>query len=99
MRKYLFLLLMLLAIPAYARTFPPDILFGEVREVVPNEVKIAKKTFRTAPGLRVLTQNNALIFVRQLPIGTLVGYQLDSRGELFQVWMLTPQEIAERKLD
>lgn len=99
MRKYLFLLLMLLAIPAYARIFPPNVLFGTVNDVVPNQVKIAQKTFRTAPGLRVLTQNNALIFVRQLPIGTLVGYQLDPKGELFQVWMLTPQEIAERKLD
>ncbi|MDR3411642.1 MAG: hypothetical protein P4L87_11990 [Formivibrio sp.] len=99
MRKYLFLLLMLLVIPAYARIFPPNILFGKVKEVEPNQVKITETTFRTAPGLRVLNQNNALIFVRNLSIGTQVGYQLDPRGELFQIWMLTPQELADRKLD
>ncbi len=99
MRKYLFLLLMLLAIPAFARIFPSDIQFGKVNEVVPNQVKIAGTPFRTAPGLRVFSQNNALIFVSLLPTGTRVGYQLDPRGELFQVWMLTPQELAENKLD
>lgn len=98
MRKYLFLLLMLLSFPAFARIFPPDILFGKVNEVVPNQVKIAGTSFRTAPGLRVINQNNVLIFVRQLPTGVLVGYQLDPRGELFQVWILTAQEIAERNL-
>ncbi|MBS1154349.1 MAG: hypothetical protein H6R07_273 [Proteobacteria bacterium] len=99
MRKYLFSLLMLLAVPAYARIFPPDIRFGTVNDVAPNQVKIAQKTFRTAPGLRVFNQSNALIFVRHLPSGTQVGYQLDPKGELFQVWMLTAQELAERKLD
>lgn len=99
MRKFLFSLLILLALPAYARIFPPDIQFGTVKSVAPNEVKIAKKTFRTAPGLRVFTQDNALIFVRNLPTDTQVGYQLDARGELFQIWMLSKQELVERKLD
>lgn len=100
MRKiFLAFLLAVLSLPVSARIFPASVRFGEVKSVEPNQVKIADTVFRTAPGLRVFNQNNALIFVRHLPVDTLVGYQVDGRGELFQVWMLTEQESSARGLE
>ena len=99
MRKWVCLICLLLSWPVSARIFPANSHFGKVVENVPNQVTIAQTIYRTAPGLRVFAQSNALIFIRQLPVGTFVRYQVDLRGELFQIWMLTPQEIAEQQTD
>lgn len=100
MRKFLLaFLLAVLSLPVSARILPASARFGEVKSVTSNQITIADTVFRTAPGLRVINQNNVQIFVRQLPVDTLVGYQVDGRGELFQVWMLTEQEISARGLE
>lgn len=99
MRLWVFMMCILVSLPVFARTFPVNSHVGKVVEIAPNQITIARIAYRTAPGLRVFNQNNALIFIRQLPIGSQIVYQIDTRGELFQIWMLTAQEIAERPVD
>ncbi|SFN98649.1 hypothetical protein SAMN05660284_02660 [Formivibrio citricus] len=98
MRKLLFLFMALLASQAMARLIPANARLGEVSSVAPMQVIIGKDTLRPAPGLRVFSQQNTLIFLHQLPVGSLVNYQLDIRGELFQVWILTPEELKQKGL-
>ncbi len=96
MRKLLFLLLALLATQSFARTIPPGALLGEVRSVSAGEVRIDKKIFRPAASLRVYNQKNMLIFLNRLSAGGKVAYQVDARNELVQIWMLTPDEAAQK---
>lgn len=100
MRKFLLLLIaLLLASQAMARTFPPDTRFAKINEIGPKAIRIGFTGLYTAPGLRVFNEKNALIFLHQLPTEVFTGYQLDGRGQVIHIWVLTPAEIAERKLD
>ena len=96
MRKFLFLLLAMLATQSFARTIPSGTLRGEVRSVSAGEVRIDKKIFRPAASLRVYDQKNMLVFLRQLPEKSQIAYQVDARNELVQIWMLTPDEAAQK---
>lgn len=98
MRKLLFLFMALIASQAMARLFPSNARFGEVSSVTSTQIVIDSKTFSPAPGLKVHSKNNTLIFLRQLPVGTLVGYQIDARSQLFQVWVLTADEAKQKGL-
>lgn len=95
MRKYLFLLVLtLLAMPTFARILPSNAQYGVVTAVSTDGAAINKQVFRRAAGLRIFNQNNAIIFLHQLPLKSKVAYQIDGRGELFQVWLLSDTEQA-----
>lgn len=99
MRKFLlFLLTLLLAAPAFARIFPANIRYGIVNDVTPATATIDSVSFHRAAGLRIMNERNMLIFLHQLPVKTKVAYQIDLRGELFQVWILTPAEMAGKQI-
>ncbi len=98
MHKLLFLFMAMFAAQAMARLFPPNAKYGEVSAVSQAQIAIGNQTLRPAPGLRVFNKDNMIVFLRQLPVGALVGYQLDSRGELFQIWILSQEEATQKKL-
>jgi len=94
------LLLLATALPAAAqapRQFPGNALRGELVVTQPPEVLVNRGPARLAPGARIRGTDNLL----QLS-GTLVGlrlpvhYTLDLNGQLRDVWVLTPQELARR---
>ncbi|HLL10700.1 MAG TPA: hypothetical protein VK570_06565, partial [Rubrivivax sp.] len=77
--------------------FPPSALRGEITVTQPPEVALNGQPARLAPGARIRGQNNLLLLS-----GTLVGQRLlvhytrDPSGNLLDVWVLTPAELARR---
>ena len=97
MRKFLFLVFsLMLSFPAFARIFPSNVQYGEVTAVDQSSASIDKQAFHRAPGLRIFNQKNAIIFLHQLPLKSKVAYQIDGRGELFQIWLLTDAELRNQ---
>ena len=90
----------LLAAPASAqvqRNFPQNALRGEISFEAPPEIRINGRPQRLAPGVRIRGQNNMLEMS-----GALAGsrapahYTLDIGGEVSNVWLLRPEELANR---
>lgn len=79
------------------RPFTAQTLRGELVVTQPPEVLLNRQPARLAPGVRIRGADNLL----QLS-GALVGqrlavhYTLDLSGNLLQVWVLTPGELARQ---
>jgi len=85
------------ALPAAAqqRNFPANALRGELVVVQPPEALLNGRPARLAPGARIRGDNNLLLVSGALANQRLiVHYTLDTTGNLQQVWVLTPAEIA-----
>lgn len=99
MLRCVLLCMALAALPAAAQTrnFPANALRGELVVTQPPVVLLNGQPSRLAPGARILDTQNLL----QLS-GALVGQRLivnythDANGQPLQVWVLTPQERANR---
>ena len=87
-----------LAAPAAAqvsRQFPRDALRGELLVTAPPEAALNGAPVRLAPGARVRGADNLVVLS-----GTIVGqkllvhYTLDASGQLRDVWILRPDELA-----
>lgn len=79
------------------RRFPSTALRGELTITAPPEVRLNGRSARLAPGARIrgtsnmLEMSGALVDTR-LP----VHYTLDNAGEISEVWLLRPEELAVR---
>jgi hypothetical protein len=79
------------------RPFPATALRGEVVITQPPEILLNQRPARLAPGARIRGIDNLLLMS-----GTLAGqrlvvhYTLDSLGQLLDVWVLSPAEMARR---
>lgn len=86
---------LLLAAPAWAgRMFPADAKPGELQGMTFPQARINDKIYRMAPGLRIRDTNNRIVVPNAAPTTGKVMYQLDTTGNLLQMWVLTPDEIA-----
>ena len=86
------------ALPAAAQTqrnFPATALRGELVVLQPPQAQLNGRPARLAPGARIRGDNNLLVvsgaIARQR---LLVHYTLDNLGQLHEIWVLTPGEIA-----
>ena len=78
-----------------AREFPQDARRGTVSSHEYPYYRIDNKTYRMAAGGRIFNRHNLIIVPVSLPPGRAeVMYRLDSRGELFAMWLLTREEAA-----
>ena len=88
------------ALPAAAqmqRNFPANALRGELVVVQPPEVRLNGQPARLAPGARIRGENNMLVMSGAIAGQRLVvHYTRDGNGNLFDVWVLTPAELARR---
>mgnify|MGYP000909647038 FL=1 len=89
-----------IAVPAaaqLARLFPANALRGTLVVVQPPDVTVNGQPARLSPGARIRNDRNML----QLS-GSLVGqklvvhYTIDSMGQLHDVWILRPDELAKQ---
>lgn len=92
--------MVLAALPAAAqapRNFPASALRGEITVTQPPELALNGQLARLAPGARIRGQNNLLVLSGAL-VGqrVLVHYTRDPSGNLLDVWILTPAELARR---
>ena len=79
------------------RAFPQNALRGEIVFGNPPEITLNGSAARLAPGSRIRNQNNLLEMS-----GALVGnkfpvhYTMDLSGLVKDVWLLRPEELANR---
>ena len=90
----------LAAVPAAAqapRNFPATALRGEIVVTQPPELTLNGQPARLAPGARIRGQNNLLV-MSGAAVGQklVVHYTVDPSGNLLDVWILTPAELARR---
>ncbi len=77
------------------RTIPADAKRGSMRHVQSMTVEIDGARARLAPGAQIRGPMNTIVLPTALPPDSVVKYQLDSAGQVKQVWILTPQEAAQ----
>jgi hypothetical protein len=93
-----FAVLLALQLRAIAgRVLPQDAASGELTANKYPYVTIGSKQFHLAPGSKIFDRNNRIIFPNSLPAGATVLYQVNSNGDLANIWLLTPEEAANRK--
>ena len=85
------------AVAQAPRNFPATALRGEVVVTAPPELLLNRQPARLAPGARIRAMNNMLVMsgaaVNQRLV---VNYTLDLQGQLLDVWILSPAELARR---
>lgn len=79
------------------RPFPQNALRGDVVFGQPPELKLNGQTARLAPGARIRGTDNLLVMSGALA-GTkaTVHYTTDLHGQLLEVWLLRPDELAKK---
>ena len=79
------------------RVFPATALRGELLVTQPPEILLNQRPARLAPGARLRNTDNLLLLSGQVAGQRLVvHYTLDSLGQLLDIWVLTPAELARR---
>ena len=96
----------LLALPALAQTdevpsvrnFPKTALRGLLVVRAPPEISINGKPDRLSPGARIRNINNNYVLSGSL-LGQelLVNYTRDTSGQVYEVWILNPEEAKEKR--
>ena len=94
------LLCLATALPAAAqapRNFTAQTLRGELQVTLPPEVLLNRQPARLAPGARIRGMDNLLVMSGAI-VGqrVLVHYTLDTVGNLLDVWIATPAELARQ---
>jgi hypothetical protein len=78
------------------RGIPEDAKRGQIRHLQDMVVEIGGKPQRLAPGAQIRDASNRLVLPTALPAGVPVKYLVDAEGMVRQVWILTPEEAAQR---
>ena len=79
------------------RKLAPQSLRGELQVVATPEALLNGQGVRLAPGVRIRGQNNMLVMSGQAAGQKLtVNYTADTYGLIMEVWILRPEEIAQR---
>jgi hypothetical protein len=84
----------LCTMPAWAeRNFPQTATRGDMTAYQYPAMKIGDNVYRLSPGSRIFNEKNLIIMPASLQIQAApVMYQLDTRGDLAKVWLLTADE-------
>ena len=85
------------AVAQAPRNFPAAALRGEIVVTAPPELLLNKQPARLAPGARIRGVNNMLVMSGAAVNQRLaVNYTLDLQGQLLDVWILNPAELARK---
>jgi hypothetical protein len=85
------------ATPNPNRVFPATALRGEIVVGQPPALLLDGRPARLAPGARVRGPDNMLLLQGRLAgLRATVHYTTDLGGEVLDVWLLTPAELARR---
>ena len=79
------------------RAFPPDALRGEISFGMAPEVAVNGQRAMLAPGARIRDKNNMLAMSASLAgVRLTVHYTIDINGQVKDVWILRPDELANQ---
>jgi hypothetical protein len=75
---------------------PADAQRGVIRHLKEMAVAIDERPVQLAPGAQIRDQQNLIIVPLAIPPGGApADYILNTDGELFRAWLLTPREQAQ----
>ncbi len=78
------------------RAFPATALRGRLVVAQPPQVLLNGEPARLAPGARIRAENNLVVLSGTLSgLPLVVHYTVDGEGQLVDVWILTPDELAK----
>ena len=96
MRAIVLSILVLTACPslvsAQLRAIPEDAIKATMQPPHNGVAKVGKYEFRLAPGAQIRSVDNRIVLPAMVTAEQQVRYQLDASGNLFRVWMLSPDE-------
>jgi hypothetical protein len=88
------------ALPAAAqmqRNFPQDALRGDITIGIPPVISLNGRSAQLAPGARIRDTNNMLALSATITGARFTAhYTLDSGGQIKDVWILRPDEMARQ---
>lgn len=89
------LLLMCCPVIAHAqlRAIPADAIKAKMQPPQDSLVKMGKHVFRLAPGAHIRSTDNRIMLPVMITSEQVVRYKLDANGDLYRVWILSPDEI------
>lgn len=74
---------------------PKDSARGYLRHVMETAVTVDGKPMQLAAGATIRDQRNLIVVPASIPReGAWANYILDRSGQIFRVWLLTPDELA-----
>ena len=91
-----FVLLSSLAAAAAAqlRAIPAEAKRGRIEHVQDTIVAIDGKRYRLLPGAQIRSASNTFLVPMAIPKGAPARYLVDDAGNVRQVWILSPLELA-----
>ena len=80
---------------AQLRTIPEDAKRARISHVQGMTVEIDGKKTELAAGAQIRDAGNMIVLPTALPAGVTVKYKPDAQGQVWRVWILSPQEAAQ----
>ncbi|MSP98706.1 MAG: hypothetical protein EXR29_16110 [Betaproteobacteria bacterium] len=81
---------------AQFRPVPDTAKRGYVQHVQEMVITADGSQARLSPGATIRDQSNLIIVPTALPRdGAWADYQVDANGQVFRVWLLTPEELSK----
>ena len=84
-----------LAAQAQLRTIPAEAKRAKLSHVQGMTVELDGKQTVLAAGAQIRDANNMIVLPTALPSGSLVKFMPDMQGQLWRIWILSPQEVAQ----
>jgi hypothetical protein len=78
---------------AQLRAIPPDAIKAKMQPPQDGLVEMGKHVFRLAPGAHIRSTDNRIMLPVMITSEQVVRYKLDANGDLYRVWILSPDEI------
>jgi hypothetical protein len=77
---------------------PANAKLGHIRHVEAMAVTVSKRPMQLAVGATIRNQMNLIIVPVGIPReGAWAAFTLDRSGQISQVWLLTPEELAQAR--
>jgi hypothetical protein len=83
------------AVLAQLRTIPAEAKRAKMSHVQDMTVEIDGKKTVLAAGAQIRDANNMIVLPAALPADVLVKYMPDMQGQVWRIWILSPQEAAQ----
>ncbi|MBC7803217.1 MAG: hypothetical protein H7Y16_05000 [Candidatus Parcubacteria bacterium] len=80
---------------AQLRSIPAEAKRATLSHVQGMTVEIDGKKTVLAAGAQIRDANNMIVLPAALPAGVLVKYMPDMQGQVWRIWILSPQEVAQ----
>jgi hypothetical protein len=84
-----------MAAHAQMRAIPADAKRATMTHVAGMTVELNGQRVLLATGAQIRDNRNLIVVPTALPPNSLVKYQVDSQGQIWRIWILSPEEAAQ----